>query len=70
MKTARIWKFGIVDDGLSSAHNCQFVLVIATIVEANPLIYNTLHFDQYSRIAIRLDIFWFSVNNSKKEFEI
>ena len=26
-KTARIWKFGLVDDGLSSAHNCQFVLV-------------------------------------------
>ena len=26
-KTARIWKFGIVDDGSSSAHNCQFVLV-------------------------------------------
>ena len=27
-KTALIWKFGIVDDGLSSALNCQFVLVL------------------------------------------
>ena len=27
-KTARIRKFGIVDDGLSSALNCQFVLVL------------------------------------------
>ena len=27
-KTAGIWKFGIVDDGLSSALNCQFVLVL------------------------------------------
>ena len=27
-KTARIWKFGIVDDGSSSAHNCQLVLVL------------------------------------------
>ena len=27
-KTPRIWKFGTVDDGLSSAHNCQFVLVL------------------------------------------
>ena len=26
-KTARTWKFGIVDDGSSSA-NCQFVLVL------------------------------------------
>ena len=23
-----IWKFGIVDDNSSSAHNCQFVLVL------------------------------------------
>ena len=27
-KTARICKFGIVDDGSSPAHNCQFVLVL------------------------------------------
>ena len=27
-KTAGIWNFGIVDEGLSSAHNCQFVLVL------------------------------------------
>ena len=27
-KTAVTWKFGIVDDGLSSANNCQFVLVL------------------------------------------
>ena len=27
-KTARIWKFGIVDDGVSSAFNYQFVLVL------------------------------------------
>ena len=27
-KTAGIWKFGIVDDGLSCALNCQFVLVL------------------------------------------
>ena len=27
-KTAHIWKFGIVDDGSSSAHNCQLVLVL------------------------------------------
>ena len=26
--TYSLWKFGIVDDGLSSAHNCQFVLVL------------------------------------------
>ena len=27
-KTACLWKFGIVDDGLSSALNCQFVLLL------------------------------------------
>ena len=27
-KTECIWKFGIVDDGSNSAHNCQFVLVL------------------------------------------
>ena len=31
----------------------------------NPLIYNTLQFDQYSRLAISLKLFRFSVNNSK-----
>ena len=34
-------------------------------VESNPLIYNTVKFDQYSRLAIRLNIFRFSANNSK-----
>ena len=33
------------------------------LVESNPLIL-TLHFDQYSRFAIHLNIFWFSSNNS------
>ena len=33
----------------------------------NPLIYNTLHFDQYSRIVIRLKKFRFSAKNSKFE---
>ena len=27
-KTASKWKFGIVDDAPSSAHNCQLVLVL------------------------------------------
>ena len=27
-ENSRIWKFGIVDDGLSSALNCQSVLVL------------------------------------------
>ena len=34
-------------------------------VETNPLIYKTLHFDQYSHLAIRLNIFRFSGTNSK-----
>ena len=38
-------------------------------VETNPLICNTLHFDQYSRLNIRSNIFLFSANNSKNEFE-
>ena len=35
------------------------------LVETNPLTYNTLHFDQYSRFAIRLNISWFLAINSK-----
>ena len=42
-KTARIWKFGIVEDGSSSAHNCQcpahngqFVLVLCFIIVLMP----------------------------------
>ena len=34
-------------------------------VKTNPLMYNTLQFGQYSRLAIRLNIFWFSAINSK-----
>ena len=33
--------------------------------ESNPLICNTLHFDQYSQLAIRFNIFWFSASNLK-----
>ena len=40
------------------------------LVEANPLIYyNTLHFDQYSSLAICLNIFRFSANNLKTNLE-
>ena len=35
------------------------------IVETNPLICKTLHFDQYSRLAICFNIFRFSAINSK-----
>ena len=35
------------------------------IVETNSVIYNTLQFDQYSRLAICLYIFRFSDKNSK-----
>ena len=35
------------------------------LFESNPLTYNTLHFDQYSRLSIRLNIFWFSAKISK-----
>ena len=35
------------------------------LVKRNPLIYNTLHFDQYSRLAFPLNIFLFSAINSK-----
>ena len=38
------------------------------LVETNTLIYiiyKTLYFDQYSRLAIRLNIFWFSAKNSE-----
>ena len=37
------------------------MLIVET--EINPLIYNTLQFDQYSRLAILLNIFWFSAKN-------
>ena len=33
--------------------------------KTNPLICNTLHFDQYLHLSIRLNIFWFLANNSK-----
>ena len=33
------------------------------LVETNSLIYNTLHFDQYSRLAFRFNIFRFSTNS-------
>ena len=32
-------------------------------------IYNSLHFDQYSHLAIRFNIFLFSAINSKKNFK-
>ena len=35
------------------------------LVESNPLIYNTLQFDQYSRITVRLNIYCFSAKISK-----
>ena len=41
------------------------VSLVAELVESNPLIYNTLHFDQYSCLAIRFNIFRFSANNAK-----
>ena len=39
--------------------------------KSNPLIYNTLHFDQYSRLPICLNIFQFyaSNSNSNTKFE-
>ena len=37
------------------------------LVESNPLMYNTLPFDQYSRLAIRFNTFQFLVSNSKFE---
>ena len=39
------------------------------LVNTNPLIYNTLHFDQYPGLAIRLNIFRFSEINSKTNFK-
>ena len=39
------------------------------LVETNPLIYNTLHFDQYSRLAIRRIFFGFRPI-IRNEFEI
>ena len=35
------------------------------LVEKYPLIYNTLQFDQYSRLAILLNIFWSSAKIQK-----
>ena len=35
------------------------------LVKTTPLIYNTLHFDQYSRLAIRLNIFRYSAIKSE-----
>ena len=37
------------------------------LVETNPLMYNTLHFDQYSLLAIRLNIF--RINFLRKFFK-
>ena len=39
-------------------------------IEYNPLIYNTLQFDQYWRLAICLNIFWFSVKISKANLKL
>ena len=39
------------------------------LVESNPLIYNTLHFDQYSRLTILLDIFRYSAKISKTNYK-
>ena len=39
---------------------------LVELVETNLLIYNTLQFDQYSRLSILLKIVWFSVANLKK----
>ena len=35
-------------------------VVLVELLETNLLIYNTLQFDQYSRLSILLNIFWFS----------
>ena len=35
------------------------------LVKKNPLIYNTLYFDQYSHLAVRLNIFRFSADKSE-----
>ena len=35
------------------------------LVKTNPLMYNVLYSNQYSRLSIRLNIFRFSANNSK-----
>ena len=40
---------------------------IVELVETNPLMYNTLHFDQYPRLVIPSNILQFSANNSKFE---
>ena len=40
-------------------------LVCIQLLRTNPLIYNTMHFDQYSRPAIRLNILSVSSSNSK-----
>ena len=39
------------------------------LVKTNLLSYNTLQFDQYSRLAISLNILWFSAINSKKNLK-
>ena len=33
------------------------------LINMNPFLYNTLQFDQYSRLTIILKIFWFSAKN-------
>ena len=40
------------------------------LVKTNPLIYNTLKFDQYSRFAISLNIFLVFDQKFENEFEI
>ena len=42
---------------------------LVELVESNPLIHNTFDFDQYSRLSIRLNIFWFSAKKVKSKFE-
>ena len=39
------------------------------LVETNPLMYSTLDFDQYSLLAISLNIYQFSANNSKTDLK-
>ena len=38
---------------------------LVEVVETNPLVYNTLHFDQYSHLTTLLNIFWFSAKITK-----
>ena len=50
--------FSAFNQNLKKEKNSSVVLV--ELLETNLLIYNTLQFDQYSRLSILLNIFWFS----------